>query len=936
MFKRNRGLTKGLPFLILFISFFFVSQACFAQTGKIYGSVVNKDTKDPMILVNIEIIGTSFGATTDLDGRYVIHGIPFGSYTARASYIGYTSQTKKVEVELDSETRLDFELESEIITNKEIEVLATRAKDRETPVSFTDLPKAELVRTLGSRDIPMVLNSTPGVYATEQGGGAGDARISIRGFSQRNVAVMINGVPVNDMENGWVYWSNWDGIGDATSSVQVQRGMGAANLAISSVGGTMNIITDAASMKSGAKFKQEIGDDGFSKSTLTLSSGLLYDKLAVTGSFVRKTGDGFAEKTWIDAYAYFLGMSYLPHERHKVDFFAIGAPQAHGQRTWKQPIAVWDTQYALDIGVHPDTINAHRREWIERGLDYNWDWGPINLRRTSEIDSLSPPMKVFYNGEEHDIRDDSYINRKENYYHKPQLNLNWYWDFNPLLDFSNIFYYSYGEGGGTTNFKNAEADYPAMDRYGHQDYQTIYERHLYNIDPEFSETERRATLIVRNSVNAHNWYGWIGNAEFTFTEYLKFTLGIDLRSYEGEHWAEVRNLLGGDYFVDFYNGEPNDMNDKNEDGTYDPKNSMRRLGDKIYYHDKGLVNWQGVFGTAEYHTSKMYVFGNVGVSNTDYKRIDYFELKLPNGDWDELPWRSFKGFGVKGGANYNLTGEFQVWGNAGYINIAPKFNAVFNNYHEMIDPVENEKVTSFEIGVGYRRDRWLDVDANYYNTYWADKTSTKSVQDTVEADTWYNYHYRGVDAVHQGVELSVTTRPHKLLKITGMASLNNWEWADNVHATFELADAPGVSDSVSVYIKGLKVGDAPQTAFSLSTSFYPVQNAYFTLIMKRFMDHYADFNPFYRRDREEEGVQPWKLPAYNLVDMHFGYTIPFIKSFRGRTVNFTFSGHVFNLLDQKYITDAEDSVEGGGHAAQNSVVFMGRPRRVNLGFTVHF
>ena len=63
----------------------------------------------------------------------------------------------------------------------------------------------------------MILNTTPSVYATQQGGGAGDARINIRGFNQRNIAVMINGVPQNDMENGWVYWSNWDGVGDTAA-----------------------------------------------------------------------------------------------------------------------------------------------------------------------------------------------------------------------------------------------------------------------------------------------------------------------------------------------------------------------------------------------------------------------------------------------------------------------------------------------------------------------------------------------------------------------------------------------------------------------------------------------------------------------------------------------------------------------------------------------
>ena len=79
---------------------------------------------------------------------------------------------------------------------------------------------------------------------------------------------MINGIPVNDMENGWVFWSNWDGVADATTSIQLQKGLSAQNLATPSIGGSMNIITDAAAQQRGGSFKQEVGAWGFLKSTL--------------------------------------------------------------------------------------------------------------------------------------------------------------------------------------------------------------------------------------------------------------------------------------------------------------------------------------------------------------------------------------------------------------------------------------------------------------------------------------------------------------------------------------------------------------------------------------------------------------------------------------------------------------------------------------------
>ena len=93
---------------------------------------------------------------------------------------------------------------------------------KQHPGAYTNVSKEEMEIRLGSQDIPMILNTTPSVYITQQGGGAGeDVRINVRGFNQRNV-VMINGVPQNDMENGWVYWFNWDGVGD-TSSIQIKE-----------------------------------------------------------------------------------------------------------------------------------------------------------------------------------------------------------------------------------------------------------------------------------------------------------------------------------------------------------------------------------------------------------------------------------------------------------------------------------------------------------------------------------------------------------------------------------------------------------------------------------------------------------------------------------------------------------------------------------------
>ena len=195
-----------------------------AQTT-ISGNITDVNTGEALIGATV-IYGKGLGTATDFDGNYSI-SLHKGERSLQVSYVGYKEVVKTVTIGNKALT-VDFKLKT-ILLN-EVQVVADIAIDRETPVAFSTIPIKKINEELASQDIPMILNSTPGVYATQSGGGDGDARITIRGFNQRNVAVMIDGIPVNDMENGWVYWSNWFGLDAVTSNIQVQRGLGLQKL----------------------------------------------------------------------------------------------------------------------------------------------------------------------------------------------------------------------------------------------------------------------------------------------------------------------------------------------------------------------------------------------------------------------------------------------------------------------------------------------------------------------------------------------------------------------------------------------------------------------------------------------------------------------------------------------------------------------------------
>jgi len=158
--------------------------------------VKDADSGESLAGANVVVEGTGLGTATNIQGRFTISNVPEGSQIT-ASMIGYESKT------MTARSNLEFNLVRGTVEMSGLEVLASRAGEK-TPVAYTNVSKADMEVRLGSQDIPMALNTTPSVYATQQGGGAGDARINVRGFNQRNTAVMINGVPQNDMENGWV------------------------------------------------------------------------------------------------------------------------------------------------------------------------------------------------------------------------------------------------------------------------------------------------------------------------------------------------------------------------------------------------------------------------------------------------------------------------------------------------------------------------------------------------------------------------------------------------------------------------------------------------------------------------------------------------------------------------------------------------------------
>ena len=912
--------------MLVMVFFSFTTFAQGTLTGKVIDGVYNESLIGATIVLN----GTTTGTVTDVDGTFEL-ALPAGEQTVKVSYVGYSDKEVSITITDGQITNLGrVKLEPTSMALEGVNIIADRAIERETPVAISNVPKAEIEQQLGGRDLPMIMNNTPSVYATAQGGGAGDARINVRGFNQRNVAIMINGVPINDMENGWVYWSNWDGLADVTSNIQMQRGLSAINLATPSVGGTMNIITSPAEMEAGASGKFEYGSGNFMKATLTGHTGLINNKFAASVSVVRKVGEGVIDKTWTDAWAYYIGMAYNINEKHRLELYAMGAPQRHGQNSYKQNVSFYDTDYAKEIGA--DSAVAYYAKDLTtpvspNGRLYNENWNDVNSSYNGD---------QYWDGKSHSRYDKNFINERENYYHKPVVNLNWYAIWNKKLSLFTTVYYSGGQGGGSGTYGKIQYDYNSEP--------TRIVNWNATIDSNLSSTYTRDG-ILRNSVNNQWTIGAISKLKINFSEKFKGQVGVDWRKAEIDHFRETRDMLGLTSYYDYKLDD--DGNQVPMSDFWTDAEAHRTLGQKIAYWNTNTVDWGGAYVQGEYKEGNLTAYATAGISMIKYSYVNHFSTAdtLDNGKPDvnsgELKSNTdwIYGFQLKGGANYNFSETFSAFANVGYVSKVPIFDNVIDDGDGTVaeDP-QNETFTSVEGGVIYNSlDHKLNIKGNVYYTLWNDRIFTRSVRISESEDGIA--FISGLDQQHMGFELEASYRPFKVIGFGGIASIAKWKYLNNVTATIKNYDGGITSDTVNLYTKDLYVGDAPQTQFALWTNIYPVYGLNIQVIWRFNANHYAEFDPT-TRQVETDTEQVWKTPSYSVFDMNVNYELPM----KGR-VGLTVFGHMYNIFDTFYIQDAVDNSAYNGyygyddnlsHTANSAEVFLGLPFTFNVGVKVSF
>ena len=827
--------------------------------GTVTGTVIDSELGGPLSGANVIQVGSTNGAISDFDGNFSV-SVDANSGSIEFSYIGFTRRTVKFTLTNGTANLGNVSLQADENTLEEVVLVGTGvidlAEDRRTPVAVSTITRKDIeLKVAGNAEFTESFKNTPSVYVANQAGGFGDSQVFLRGFDDTNTAFLLNGQPINSQEDGRMFWSNWAGMSDVANAVQVQRGLGSSKLAISSVGGTVNIISKTTEAKEGGFVRFLAGNDSYFKGTASYNTGLsesgwAFSVLVDHWQAYRKYSIG----TQGQGQNYMFSVGYKPNEKHTFNFLITGAPQYHDQ----------NFSNGLD-------------DYAAYGEKYNSNTGFLNDERYTE---------------------------RRNYYHKPVANLNWDFEINETTELSTVLYASWGRGGGTGMLGRG----PRIRKMnGEIDFEQIVQNNIDNSDNligNFSDSRVR-----RSSVNNHNWYGLLSNLNFEAGENLSFNVGMDGRLYKGDHWRQINDLLGLNGFQDNFNTNRPDTYTFSEEFEADPWAALFSFADedqRTQFDYSENINYIGGFGQAEYATDNFSVFFQGAVSTQSFQRTGRF-VGTGNG-LGESEKLSKLGYNLKGGASYNISDEHAIFANAGFFSKQPYLDNIFRdirNSNDIVMPeIDNEEITGLEAGYRFESGNFrLNLDV--YRTEWGNRFISSGGEDNTDPDNpvFFTDRFTNITQIHQGVEFDFEYRHDSgIWRLKGYGSIGNWKFDGETPFTRQNDDTTEfvITDGV-LDLTGTKVGNAPQPSFGTSLNIRQADG----LSVDGSYNIYTDLYGFVDADnviaaaQVGDRYQAERLPAYTLGDAGLTYNFQLGEN------RFQFRTNVYNVFNEAYINQRD-------------------------------
>ncbi len=831
---------------------------------------------------------------SDEKGNFELTDVPSGSHRVWFKLVSYVALSMEIEVKGSS-----LQLGTvELVAQEE----QTQLENREDFIPLITLSDEDLEQESENQNISGILSASRDVFISAAAFNFGPLRFRIRGLDSENIDLFMNNAPVNDLENGRVFWNGWGGLNDVMRNRDSDIGLGAIPYSFGGLGGGTTIDTRASAQRKQIRLSASLSNRSYRNRLMgTWSSGLLPSGWAFSLSGSRRWADeGFIEGTFFDSWSYFLSIDRKIGQKHQLNFTGFGSPTKRGR-------SGASTQEMYDLA---------------RTNFYNPHWG-------------------FQNGKKR--------NSRVGYQHQPFLILRHDWKISETSNLTSSVSYQFGQNGSTA-IDWFDAPDPRPDFYrnmpsfflgrGEEQAASIRQEVLTG-DPANRQLDwQRMYEVNRNSVLdekyvyllngadvSGNWSQYIledrrfdkqqfafnSNYQNTFNDRLTLYAGASFQKQQVDNYKVVEDLLGGDYYVNVDKFAVRDSVGNIDAQQNDLENPGQVLteGDRFGYDYESHIQKSRLWTQAVYSLKQIDAFIGLDLSSTQFWRVGKFRNgKFPDNSVGSSEKQRFTNLGMKAGVTYKLSGRQYFYANGAYLTRAPYFRNAYvspRTRDQILPGLTSETIYGGEIGYLLRSPNLKARATVYYNQFEDQARIIRFYNDFSRA--FGNYVLSGVDKRHQGLELAVEAKVSAELTFNAVAAIGHYVFSDHSTGSIYLDNTEVVGQNAepfTVFSKNYRVPGMPQEAYTFGINYNSPKYWFANLNFNYFRNIWIDFNPVRRTTEAVVDLDPTSDQFRTIVDQEetdAAFTLDFFggKSFKFGKHFIYLNVGVSNILDNRNI-----------------------------------
>jgi hypothetical protein len=735
-------------------------------------------------------------------------------------------------------------------------------------------------------------------------------RFRIRGYDNDHFSTFLNGVPMDNLDNGFTPFGLWGGLNDVMRNRDVSWGLRYNTFTFGDIGGNTQIDARASRQRAQTQISYAASNRNYNnRIMLSHSTGINKKGWAFSLSGSRRWADeGYVPGTYYDGWAFFSGIDKKIGQRHLLSLTMFDAPTVNG----RQGAAV---QEMMDLA----------------GTNYyNSNWGYQNGRkRNVSVGRTHQP--VFIINHDYRLRNNSSLITAVSYSFgdRSVTAFDWYNAPDPRPDYYRYLPSYTGTWAGTTDAAQAArlAELMRSDINLRQiNWQRLYEANrsgyttINNVDGISGNnvSGHRSRYIVEDRIINTQRLNFNSVLNTRVGEFLNVTAGVSYQSQRNRYYKKVDDLLGGDFYVNLNQFAERDFSSSSGANQFDidRPNRILKVGDRFGYdyslNIQRAAAWlQGVFQFAHWD---FFVSGQA--SQTRFYREGHVRNGIfPNDSYGKGTINSFFNYAAKAGITYKLNGRNYFFINGAYLTRAPYFENIYispRTRNAQQDNLVSEEILSSEAAYVLNAPKLKVKLGGYYTQFRHGMDVMIFYHDFYQ--NFVNYAINGINRLHFGGEVGVEAKLSSTWTLNAAASVGRYYFDSGQKAVITVDNSASELGRDLIYSQNFRVPSTPMEAYSLGINYRSPKFWFVTLTGSYFDQSYLSMNPLRRTWEALQYLTPGsaqyksvfdqqKFDAQYTVDFFGGYSwkLPRAYEVNNKSTFLVFNLGVNNLLNNKTI-----------------------------------